>query len=224
MRSSARQAEFCRQHPEIHADILQHFPNFDYSNPLGPREVVCDIRNPANHVGYQQWAFSCWHALESCGPLDLGIDLGSRKGITPYCVSVDLYGNGKPHPFYAGVSHFSDLVYDAAHVDIFPDGDVPFINSCHSLEHMPAVGDSGIIDLLVIWADLLRHNGVLALVIPDNDHFDVMACDRDHRHAWGAHDFRARVLDPFLARGGLTLVEYDTFQNYHSFNVVLRKS
>lgn len=215
-----RHESFCRAHPDIQPDVQRHFPSFDYRHPAAG--VVCDIRDPVNRTGFQQWAFTCWWAIETCGPLDLGLNFGCRKGITPYCVSVDLYGNGKPHPFYEDVTCFGDVIWDASKVGIFPEGGVPFINSCHSLEHMPVDGDAGTVGLLAQWAGLLRPGGVLALVIPDNDHFDVMACDRDHRHAWGAKDFRGRVLDSLLGPG-LELVEYDTFQNYHSFNVVLRK-
>ena len=222
--TSSRHERFCQAYPDVHVDVRECFRDFDYRSPVGDRDIICDMRDPANKVGFQQWAFTCWWAIETCGPMDLGLNFGCRKGITPYCVSVDLYGNGKPHPFYEGVTCFGDVIWDAAKVGIFPEGGVPFINSCHSLEHMPVDGDVGTVALLGQWARLLRPGGVMALVIPDNDHFDVMACDKDHRHAWGAKDFRGRVLDPLLSAGGLTLDEYDTFQNHHSFNVVLRGS
>jgi predicted SAM-dependent methyltransferase len=120
--------------------------------------------------------------------------------------------------------YFADIVSDASEATkLCPPGGVPFINACHSLEHMPVRGDAGVQELLSGWLGLLRPGGIMALVMPDNDHFDAMACDSDHKHAWGHSDFSRRVLDPLFFRVGLELVEYDTFDNHHSFNVVLRK-
>jgi len=62
------------------------------------------------------------------------------------------------------------------------------------------------------------------MVVPDNDFWDVMGSDPNHFHAWGAKDFRPRVLDALLRDTGATLVEYDTLGNHYSFNVVVRKS
>ena len=209
----------------IHPVVQQYFPGFDYKSPAGDRAVLCDMRNPGNMVGHQQRAFSVWWALQTCSPLDLGLDLGSPKGLTPYCIHVDLFGTGQSHPFYGGGPYLADIAYNAASIDQFvPKNSMPFINSNHSLEHMPAIGgDIGIIDLVCRWIELLRSGGVLAMVIPDNDYFDVMASDKDHKHAWGHTDFGMRVLDHVAKRSNSEVVEFDTFDNHFSFNVVLKK-
>lgn len=113
------------------------FPDFDYMKPAGPRDVYCKYSHPENKVGYQQRAFGVWWALKAlCGPLDLGLDLGSTRGITPYCIHVDLYGGGKPHPQYGGGAVWADVVADASRLSMFPSDCFPYLTANHSIEHM----------------------------------------------------------------------------------------
>ena len=212
-----------------HVPVVEWFPGYHYWEPAGDRAVLCDMRDPRNQVGHQQRAFTTWWALRCCGPLDLGLDLGSHRGLTPLCVHVDLhYGAGRPHPIYGGEAP-SDVVADASRLSVFPTGAFPLVVSNHSLEHMPAgrgglVGDEAVVAMLRDeWLRVLRPGGHLAAVVPDDAHFDVMASDRDHRHAWSHEDFRQRVLDPLVAQTGAEVVEFDTLDNHFSFNFVLRK-
>lgn len=213
---------------DVHAQVLPFFPDYKYWAPAADRDVppsvLRDMRHPKNAVGHQQRALTVYWALRMCGPLDLGLDVGSHRGLTPYCVHVDLYGDGRVHPFYGGGPYRSDVVADAMKLSVFPSDTFPLVASNHSLEHMP--GDDGaIVNMLRNeWLRVLRPGGVLAMCVPDNDHFDVMASDKDHKNAWGARDFRPRVLDRVLAGGGVELIEYDTLDNHFSFNVVLRKA
>jgi len=220
-----RQKRFVEMYPNVHETVLRYFPEFDYNAPAGDRNVLCDMRNPGNMVGHQQRAVTSYWAIETCGPLDLGLDIGSPKGMTPLCIHVDLFGDGKPHPFYGGGPYNADVAFDASRIDeIVPDSSLPYIASNHSLEHMPGEGgDAGVVDLLVRWLGLLRQGGVLAMVIPDNDHFDVMACDKDHKHAWGHKDFEARILRPLLGKTPADVIGFDTLNNNFSFDVILRK-
>ncbi len=208
---------------DFYTNIQQYFPEFDYNNPAGDRDVLCDMRNPGNMVGHQQRAFTVYWALKQCNLLDLGLDLGSHRGLSPYCIHVDLYyGNGKPHPYYGGEVS-ADVLCNASKLVPFPTNTFPFVSSNHSVEHMPG-NDNDIIDMLCNeWIRVLRPGGVLAMIIPDNDSFDVMASDKDHKNAWGRNDFRHRILDPMLAKSGAELIEYSTFNNNFSFNVVIRK-
>lgn len=208
-----------------HKEVLEHFPGYDYNNPAGDRSVLCDFRNPRNQVGQQQRAFSIFWALRQCDAMNLGLDLGSPRGLTPYCFHVDLWGNGQAHPIYGG-RYCSDVVMDASQLSpIFPDDSLPYITSNHSLEHMGPHGcaDSMTVKILCGWIRALRAGGILAMVIPDNDCFDVLKSDKDHKNAWGHSDFRRRVLDEVLQATGAELVEYDSFHNNFSFNVVVRR-
>lgn len=210
----------------FHKEVLQHFPNYDYNHPAGDRAVLCDFRNPKNQVGQQQRAFSIFWALRQCHALDLGLDLGSHKGLTPYCIHVDLFGSGAQHPFYGG-EYRADVVWDASHLaPAFPEKNYPYITSNHSLEHMgtkPTSNDSEAVGIVCGWIRALRPGGILAMVVPDNDCFDVRKSDKDHTNAWGHSDFKRRVLDEVMQATGAELVEYDTFKNHFSFNVVLRR-
>jgi SAM-dependent methyltransferase len=207
----------------FHQQVQEFFPDFDYRNPRPDIRDRCDMRRPDNVVGHQQRAFSTYWAVKQCSPVDLGLDLGSPKGLTPYCVSVDVFGDGSVHPFYGGGRYLSDVVGDAADVSRFPKDAWPLVVSNHSLEHIPVRDDEGIVSVLESWFSLLRPGGVLAMIVPDNDHFDVMASDANHYHAWSWADFRPRVLDEVIRRTGAMLVEYNTLQNHFSFNVVLGK-
>ena len=221
---SARHKAFCDTYPAYYADLRKYFPDFDYRAPVGDRNIICRMTTAGNQVGHQQRAVTNWWAIEKCDPFDPGLDIGSHRGITPFCIHVDRwYDNAHEHPIYGGV-HPADVVCDATDLPMFPKETFPYIASNHSLEHMAANGDDGVVDLLSRWVSLLRRNGVLAMIVPDNNFWDVMGSDKDHKHAWGHADFRARVLDKLIARGGIQLVEYDTLDNNYSFNVVLQRT
>lgn len=224
-------------HP-FHEEVQRFFPEFDYNNPVGDRNVICNMRNPQNKVGHQQRAFSVWWALKQCSPLDLGVEIGSCRGLTPYCIHVDLHGTGKPHPIYGGGAYYSDIVLDGTAVSpVLPENTFPLVLSNHSLEHMDGTrfgaGDVGIIHIVQTWLRLLRPGGILAMIVPDNAFFDVLACDTSHFNAWCSGDkdflgrtgrnFRRGVLQPILSGGGLSLVAYNTLSNNFSFDVVLKK-
>jgi len=206
-------------HP-FHQDTQECFPNFDYHHP---NDGVCvDFSRPENKVGYQQRAFNVYWALKQCNSMDLGIEIGCRRQFTPYCIHIDLfYNNIGAHPFY-GEFGTADIIYDASKLTIFPSNTFSFVSANHSIEHMPVPGDDGIIDMLRNeWIRVLRKDGILALIIPDNAHFDVMASDKDHKHAWSHADFENRILNKLYDL--VELIEYDTLKNNHSFNVVLKK-
>lgn len=221
----SKQSTFCAAYPDVHAEVQKWFPNFDYRQCTGDRNIVCRMDSGVdNKVGHQQRAFGCWWAIEMGGPIDAGLELGSPRGMTPHAVHVDVFGDGRVHPFYGGGRYTADIAYDAAGITaICPADTFPFIISNHSLEHMPG-DDAAIVAMLGRWTTLLRPGGgILAMIVPDNEWFDVMGSDRDHKNAWGHTDFRPRILDPLLARGGLSIVEYDTLDNHFAFNCVIRR-
>lgn len=122
--------------PEIHPQVLPFFPDYDYRSPAGDRKVLCDYSNPQNAVGHQQRAFSIWWALKMCGPLDLGLDIGSCRGMTPFCMHVDKFGRGEAHPHYSGTHPvWADVVSDMNDLCMFPKNGFPLVVSNHSLEH-----------------------------------------------------------------------------------------
>jgi hypothetical protein len=220
----SKQSRFHEMYPDVHGGTYEKYPEFDYRKPAGDPAVWHDMRNPSNQVGHQQRAFNVWWAIEMGAPMDLGLDLGSPKGLTPFAIHVDVFGNGQPHPLYGGGEYKTDIAYDASRIhELVPPASLPFISSNHSLEHMPG-NDATIRETLCRWIGLLRQGGVLAMIIPDNAAFDVMGSDRDHKNAWSNSDFRSRVLDDVLAKTGATLVDFHTLRNNFSFDVVLRRA
>ncbi len=214
----------------FYENIQEHFPQFDYSNPNGDRDVICDMKNPGNMVGHQQRAFSIYWALKQCNAFDLGLDLGSHRGLTPYCIHVDLYyGNGKPHPYYGNAPSYwttessADFLGDASKLSSFPTNTFPFVSSNHSIEHIKGDNNKIVNMIRDEWLRVLRPGGILAMIIPDNDKFDVLASDQDHKNAWGAQDFYNLIIMPVIQNTNVQLIEYNTLKNNFSFNVVLRK-
>ena len=196
-------------------NIQEYYPSFAGYNSL----IKGDIAK-------QQYAFANWWALSTCSPIDLGIDIGSARGVTSYCISVDLYGTGSIHPLYSAVNkvpYHSDIVTCMTKLSMFPSNTFPYICSNHSLEHMPSTnGDAGVVDVLRNeWLRILRKDGILSILIPDQAFMDVLAVDKDHKHAWSHIDFKDRILDPI--RDLTDLVEYNTLNNNFSINAVLRK-
>lgn len=217
---SDKHDSFCFAHADTHAEVQRYFPKFDYRLRDG---LDLDYRRPTNVVGHQQRAFTCWWPIEKCGPLDLGLDLGSHRGLTPFCIHVDKwYDNRNAHPIYGGVIP-TDVVADVSgDMSVFSPRTFNCIVSSHSLEHMPGP-DADVIGLMLRWWSLLRQGGVLVLCVPDHQCVDVWAADKDHKSAWGHDDFKPRVLDTFMREAGAKLVEYNTLDNHYSFNVVLEK-
>jgi hypothetical protein len=243
--------------PDFVTELLSQFPNFDHRvcTPPEMRATWCDMANPKNKVGNQQRAFTMYWAVRCCTPLDLGLDLGSMRGITPFCIHVDRFGDGKPHPYYGGGPVWADVVGDMTNLSMFASNTFPFIAASHSLEHAdvsrfvdtdryPGWAGDGNATMRKAWIDrysfrrdeydrgaamvvreewlrVLRPNGLLAIVLPDQKHFDVLGCDLDHRHAWSSDDFRARILDRLV--DVVDVLEYDTLKNNFSFNILLRK-
>lgn len=126
-------------YPGVHEEVQRYFPGFQYWAPEPPamKSVFCDMSNPKNQVGHQQRAFTTYYAMQFCGPLDLGLDLGSTRGLTPYCVHVDKYATGRANPLYVGLDPvWADVNADMADLSVFPDDCFPLVASNHSLEHV----------------------------------------------------------------------------------------
>lgn len=221
----------------FHPDVQKCFPGFWYAHPA-PGVQVSMRAGEGNACGHQQRAVTTWWALKMCDPMQLGLDLGAHQGLTPYCIHVDkFYTGAAEHPFYGGLGR-GHVIADAADLSMIPSESVPYLASNHSLEHMGAErfggGEGGILRMIVEeWLRVLRPDGILAMVVPDNAFWDVLKSDRDHKHAWSSTDrdfrggrgnnFRRAILEPVLAAGTTDLVEYNTLDNHFSFNVVLRK-
>lgn len=194
--------------------LLEFFPDYDYRRPHQPERVV--FSRPDNITGHQQRAFNVWWAIEQCGKTGgIGLELGSGGVHTPWCLSTDAYATDQ-HPVYGGGCH--------PHMVIRGDASLPFerdsfslVLANHVVEHL--AGD--VREHLRDWLRVLKPGGVIAIVLPDQAFVDVLAIDKDHKHAWTAGQFLDQVLEALYETAALE--EFDTFKNNFSYNAVLRK-
>ncbi|MFA5036684.1 MAG: hypothetical protein WC479_05860 [Candidatus Izemoplasmatales bacterium] len=202
--------------PTGHEYLLPMYPDYDYRTPS--QSGRHDYRSPDNWVGYQQRAFMVWWAIERCGKTGkVGLDIGSYGIMTPYCLSTDKFMT-TAHPDYNGGECVPQLKMSGEDMSIIGDGTIPLIIGNHVLEHLE--GDVTQI-LRQQWLPKLEKGGIIAQVIPDNAYGDVLKMDASHKQAWSAQDFELEVLRPL--RDLVEVIEFDTFSNNFSFNIVVRK-
>jgi len=197
--------------------LLQFFPGYDYHKLAdGVDPVRLDYRRPDNLAGHQQRCFTVYWALEGGAHGGIGIDVGCGELIHPHCLGIDKY-QGDAHPDYPSptkANYHPHLVLRADKPLPFTDSCFDFLISHHSLEHMFDTEWT-----LREWIRIVKPGGVLAIVMPDGAYGDTM--DKDHKVEWIARGFKEDVLAEVADL--VEVVEFDTFDNHFSFNVVLRK-
>jgi len=218
-------------------NIEAHFPGFDYAasncqGPLGAQSVKMD--HSGNMTGDQQRAFSIFWAIRQCSRGAPGLDIGGGINGTAYCHNLDKYATGD-HPEYH-CNCWPTVRGEGEDLSRYGDESLTFVNANHSLEHM----EGDVVQLLrTQWLRVLAPSGILAIVLPDDDHNDVMCMEKTHRQAWSSKGKpssdrmrQADVHEPAPAfkdvvlpgvRDLVVVREYDTLENAFSFNVVLRK-
>lgn len=194
--------------------LLEFFPDYDYRRPNQPERVI--FSRPDNITGHQQRTFNVWWAIEQCGKTgSIGLELGSGGVHTPWCLSTDVYATDQ-HPVYGGGCHPHMVLQGDARLP-FEDGSFNLVLANHVVEHLAGDVRAHLRD----WLRVLKPGGVLAVVLPDQQYVDVLAIDRDHKHAWTAGQFHDQVLEALFETA--TLEEFNTFKNNFSYNAVMRK-
>lgn len=199
-------------------NLLKWFPNYDYHKVRdGVDKLLLDFRTPNNIVGHMQRAFIVYWCLKGAEKGGIGIDVGCGQAISPFCIGVDKY-SGPDHPDYGGGYH-PHLMARCDRPLPFEDDCFDFLVSMHSLEHMEDT-----LWTLEEWIRMVKPRGVLAIVMPDAKYTPKMGeegADKSHKVDWTAEDFKEQVLDKLSDK--VEVVEFDTFLNNFSFNVVLKK-
>ncbi len=195
--------------------LLEHFPNYDYNRAKQPERVV--FSRPDNVTGHQQRAFNIFWAIEQCWKTGgVGLEIGSGGVHTPWCLSTDAYSTDS-HPIYGGGCR-PHMVVPGHDLSVFSDNSFSLILANHVVEHLP--GDVAQV-FREHWLRVLKPGGVLAVILPDQTYVDVLAIDRDHKHAWTAAQFRDQVIGQITDL--VHEVEWDTLKNNFSYNAVVRK-
>ena len=226
----------------FHKQVLPYFQRYRYYDPV-PGTIV-DYRSHDNVTGHQQRAFMCYWAMvsfiESNG--GIGLDLGGAGVHHLACLSFDLCGN-ETHPVYGGQYTGVHVKGDASDLSMFLDNSFSCILSLHLIEHLPCIKLIGnetaeekikincsgkeIVDIIRYhWLRVLKPGGYIASIMPDNraamdGGSHVFHQDQSHNHAWSAGEFRDNVLGKIEDQADI--IEYDTFANHFSFNLVLKK-
>lgn len=201
---------------KVYDYLLAFFPGYDYHKCLQPERL--DYRRPDNLTGHQQRCFCVYWCLKCADKGGIGVDMGCGEIIHPFCFGVDKYC-GDSHPDYPSpvkANYHPHLVARADKPLPFTDNCFDWLVSHHSLEHMIDTAWT-----LREWVRIVKHGGLLALVLPDAKY--GIASDKDHQVDYAAETFKTEVLDPFVEEGLVTIEEFDNLQNFFSFNVVLRK-
>ena len=211
--------------------ILQHFPDFDYRQPLESWRVDATQKNSL--AGLQIEAFHYYWTLQASKNGKIGLSLVTPD--LPFCCTLSHFD----HP----AVHCREQIGNASH--IFQ----PRIFSCvvvsAPLPSLPCAGcaptsdkterkraqcqGSEVIPYLQQWAGLLMPDGLLMGALFDNSAALIfrntnLIDELDFQHAWSAQSFRLKVMEPFLLMDQtLELIEYDTFRNNLAFNFVVRR-
>lgn len=194
--------------------LLDYFPEYDYRRPNQPERL--DYSRPDNITEYQQRTFNVWWAIQQCGKTgNVGLEIGSGGKHTPWCLSTDLYSTDS-HPIYGSACH-PHMIVDGAKTLPFKSEIFSLVLANHVVEHLE--GDTK--KILREWLRVLKPNGVIAAVLPDQQYNDVLAIDRDHKHAWTANEFLNDIIKPL--QDSVIIEEFDTLQNKFSYEIVLRK-
>lgn len=226
-----------------HQQVLSFFPQ--YRPDIIMPGTILDYRDPNNAVGHMQRGLLTYYAIkafiESGG--GVGLDLGGAGVPHPACLSLDLCAGEQKHPTYGGRYTGVHVKGDAADLSMFQDDSFSCILSNHLIEHLPCLrlrGDETAEEKIKLacpgreigdilryhWLRVLKPGGYLVSVIPDNKAAvdggsHVFYQDSSHQHAWSAEEFRQNVLNQI--EDLVDIIEYDTFSNHFSTNIVLKK-
>lgn len=200
--------------------ILEFFPDYDYHKlKEGLDTARLDYGRVDNLVGHQQRAFIVYWALKGASQGGIGVDMGCGEIIHPFCLGIDKYA-GDSHPDYPSptkANYHPHMVWRADKPLPFTDGCFDFLVSHHSLEHMQDVEWT-----LREWIRIVKKDGILAIVMPDAK-FGGADDDKSHKASFTSEQFKAEILDPLVEEKLIEIVEWNTFNNNFSMNVVLKK-
>ena len=229
----------------FHEQVIPHYPIYDPDKPAPG--VVTSYSSALNVCGHTQRAFLCYWALRAFiehGVISL--ELGSAGCVTPMALSLDIVGNGEA-PQYGGSPmqgvHFKG---DGSDLSMFGTGSFSAVLSSHVIEHTPKCrhlrgGESPQqkmlincpgLELLPVfreqWLRVIRPGGYFCAIFPEEGAarkagHSVFYEDNFHQHAILAERFYSDIVAPLVKEGLIELIQFNTFQNGFSCDMVLRR-
>lgn len=198
------------------AHTLRYVPGFSYWALDESRRMD----RPENITGYQQRAFDFyWQILVGAafGGVCLGIGTSSCAG--PATLGTDKYCGVSPDVERYGESYgYAHMTMDADRPFPFHDRQFNAVMANHVIEHM--------IDPVATLAEMLRVcklGGVVCLVTPDMAYSNRGSIDPTHTVEFSADTFFSMLEESRDRLPAFDWLEFNTFDNAFSFNVVLKR-
>jgi len=198
-------------------EVINFIPGFEYWK-LDARR---DYRRPDNVTGHQQRAFDHYWACRMCllnGKVGLGIGTTECMGICTF--GTDKFCGTPPDPTRYGSSYgYPHMKADADLTLPFYDNKFPAVFANHVIEHLSHPWFS-INEMLRV----CEPGGVVCLVTPDMTFNRRGTIDPTHVYEMSADQFYFEWEKERANMPPHEIIEFNTFDNNFSFNVVMRKS
>lgn len=146
-----------------------------------------------------------------------GIDVGCGYRKThENCIGVDIVPKGTKGQYgcIEGMESSADVCASGDNLFVFTDKELDFVVSRHNLEHY-----IDIIKTLQEWKRVLKINGILAMVLPDERYLNTIQLDPTHKHVFTPESI-SNYLDLI---GGFEILKNDTVIDKWSFICVARR-
>lgn len=147
----------------------------------------------------------------------VGIDVGcGSKKTHPKAIGIDITPKGVPGKYGSETKRISqaDICLSGDNLYIFGEGVFDYVVARHNLEHYKDP-----IRALKEWKRVLKKNGTLGVVLPDDDEFDTIKIDPTHKHVFTKKSFQ-NLLNTI---GGFEIVRLETCIPKLSFVCIARK-
>lgn len=227
----------------FHPQVLPFYPSYDTNKPSV--DVVEKYSRADNCCGHTQRSFLCYWGLRAFiehGVISL--ELGSAGVTTPMALSLDIVGNNET-PQYGGVMSGVHFKGDGADLSMFGTGSFSAVLSSHYLEHAKCahlrghespqerslINCSGV-ELLDTfrnqWLRVIKPGGYFCAIFPEEGvarragHSVFQEDPLHHQHAFEANRFHHDIIIPLINAGLVELIQFNTFQNEFSTELVLR--
>ncbi|MBI4687000.1 MAG: glycosyltransferase [Nitrospirae bacterium] len=147
-----------------------------------------------------------------------GIDVGCGFRKThPDAIGVDLLAKGEAgeHGCVKGMKSQADIKASGDNLYMFKDGELDYVVSRHNLEHYVDP-----LKTLLEWKRVLKTDGILAMVLPDESRINTIALDPTHKSSFTPSSIK-RLLDMI---GGFEIIKIEPVVENWSFAVIAKKT